>query len=146
RRFHRRAPPIPCMASLKRREELTVPNWPLESMTTGMALLLPVATPRIPAAKNELCVIGSPIRMTLLSEEAPWFPISMLLLPAVTAEPATTPIAMLLFPAPLFGSAWKPMAVLLLPLPLNAIASSPTAVLPDPVVAESIDLLPKAAL
>ena len=34
---------------LKRIEDDTVPSWPLESMSTGMALALPVVTPRMPA-------------------------------------------------------------------------------------------------
>jgi hypothetical protein len=60
------------MSSLKPFEELTVLNWPLESMTTGMASLLPVVTPRTPAAKKEVWIPGVPIRMVLLSVDAPW--------------------------------------------------------------------------
>jgi hypothetical protein len=59
------------MSSLKRWEELTVPNWPAESILIGMASLLVVATPRIPAAKNDVCVFGVPIRVVPLSLPAP---------------------------------------------------------------------------
>src|SRR5215471_9437774 len=58
-------------------------------------------------ADSDRVVIGRCLRISYM-----W----MLLLPAVTADPATTPMAMLLFPEPLFGSAWKPIAMLLLPL------------------------------
>ena len=46
-----------------------VPYWPAESMSTGMASLLTVVIPRTPAAKNLVCVKGSPIRMVALSAE-----------------------------------------------------------------------------
>ena len=72
------------MSSLNRREELAVPNWPFESITTGIASMLPVVTPRMPAAKNEVCGpqagvqltgVVVPIRMTPLSPEIPGLPI-----------------------------------------------------------------------
>ena len=40
-----------------------------------VALLLPVVTPRTPAAKNLECVPGSPIRTVPLSPESPRLPI-----------------------------------------------------------------------
>ena len=57
-----------------------MPNWPLESIRTGTALLLPVVTPRTPATKNEVCVPGVPIRMVPLSLAEPWLPMWILLL------------------------------------------------------------------
>jgi hypothetical protein len=83
------SPIMSWMSSLKRREELRA--QPPIGVDDG--------------GDREVWVIGSPIRVVLLSEDARGFPIWMLLLPAVTADPATTPMAMLLFKEPLFGSA-----------------------------------------
>ena len=53
---------IGLICSLNRREELTVPSWPAESINTGMALLFAVATPSNVANKatvTDISTIGS---------------------------------------------------------------------------------------
>jgi hypothetical protein len=66
------------MSSLKRREELTVPSWPAESITTGIASLFAVVAPLMPAAKKDVCEGGSvpevPIRTVFESALKPWLP------------------------------------------------------------------------
>src|SRR5579872_5721991 len=109
-------------------------------MTTEMASLLPVVVPRMPAAKNEDCVPGVPMRMVPLSPEEPLLPIWMLLLlPPETLIAALLPMAILLLPVVLpapvtLPPALRPMAVLLLPVLLALRALVPIAVLLFPIV------------
>src|SRR5262249_2033994 len=122
------------MSSLNRWDELTVPNWPLESMTTGMASFLPVVTARIPTAKNEVWPAGLPMRIVLLSLGNPSVPMVMLLLPVMIALPAPILTAMLLFPVVLMPRAETPIAVLPFPVMLESKAVRPMAVFSRPLV------------
>src|SRR5882724_4304214 len=67
---------IGLISFLNRREELTVPNWPRESINTGMALFCAVVTPRMWPIKQ--------LSFTL----APTVPIQITLLAVVTFRPA----------------------------------------------------------
>jgi len=61
---------------LKRIEEFTTPNWPVELTITGAPLTL---VPEIPAAKNAVwappTLVAPPMRMVLTSPELPRLPI-----------------------------------------------------------------------
>ena len=56
------------MSYLKRREEVTIPNWPLASTTTPAPVTAALA---IPAMKALVWLLLSPIRMVLASAKAP---------------------------------------------------------------------------
>src|SRR6266545_2376824 len=95
---------IALISFLYRREELTVPSWPAESISTGMASVFAVVIPRM-----------RPIKQLLLTF-APATPIAITLLAVVTPSPATTPKAVLLLPVVLLASAPVPLAVLKKPV------------------------------
>src|SRR5882724_13301312 len=113
---------IGLISFLNRREELTVPNWPRESINTGMALFCAVVTPRLWPIKQ--------LSFTL----APTVPIQITLLAVVTFRPAPWPKPILPLPVLLFESAVEPMAVFALPVVLLKSASKPLAVLAPPVL------------
>ncbi len=112
--FYRCCEAIGLISFLNRREELSVPSWPAESIRTGMAFAFPVALPRVPAMK--VLVWPEPMRVVLDSPATPTLPISILLLPVVRSAPAKGPNAMFLLPMVLLKSARKPLAVLPLPV------------------------------
>src|SRR5690242_16605676 len=108
------------MASLKRREDVAVPSWPVALTKT--------AAPPEDVTPNIL-----PIKQ-LLSTLLPSTPIQITLLAVVTPWPALAPKAVLLPPVVLFTSALSPMAVLALAVVLLKSAPLPLAVLEFPMV------------
>src|SRR5262245_36906343 len=113
---------IGLISFLKRRDELIVPSWPTESITTGMASVAAVVTPRM-----------LPIKQLLLTLK-PTCPIAITLSAVVTPPPAKVPKAVLLLPVVLAARALRPTAVLSEPLVLSTSALIPLAVLDSPVV------------
>src|SRR5206468_3308780 len=94
---------IGLISFFNRRDELFVPSWPAESITTGVASPIAVVTSRMLPIKQ------------LLFTFAPGVPIQITLLAVLTPVPAKTPKAVL--PAPvLLKSASLPTAVLALPV------------------------------
>ena len=63
------------MSFLNRADELAAPSWPAESINTGMAFALFVATPRILQIKQVLLMLlpltPSPIQITLSAVNTP---------------------------------------------------------------------------
>src|SRR6266542_6843091 len=96
---------IGLISFLNRREELTVPSWPAESISTGVAAFTVVAPKMLPIKQ-------------LLLTFAPVAPMQITPFAVVTKPPAPLPKAMLLLPVALLESASTPTAVLLLPVVL----------------------------
>src|SRR5580704_2796132 len=121
------------MSSLYRREDDTVPSWPLLSITTGIASLLFVVVPRIPAMY--VAPITPPMRIVSESPATPLLPIKMLLLSLDDKlPPAYAPTRILLLPLSIDWPAEAPIAVFEEPVVLLKSASNPSAVLREPVV------------
>src|SRR4026209_1910419 len=108
---------------LNLREELIVPSWPAESITTDMALAFCVVTPRMLSIK-QLSLTFAPERPV---------PMQMTLLADVTKSPAERPTPILAVPV-LLMRAPNPTAVLLLPVMLFWSANAPLGVLKPPRV------------
>ena len=96
------------MSFLNRRDELTVPSCPFESIITDMASPIPVGTPRMFPIK-QLLLMFAPLT---------WEPIQMVLLAVVMALPAPKPKATFWTPVVLFRRAFSPIAVLAPPAEL----------------------------
>src|ERR1051326_9502450 len=133
------AVPIGLISFLNRREELIVPSWLFESITTGSASPFWVETSRIWPMKQLLFMLAprAAIQITpcaVVTLEAENAPRAILLLPVVLPASAVWPIAVLLSPVVLLSSAALPIAVLLLPLMLLSRARAPCAVLLAPAL------------
>src|ERR1041384_3873049 len=132
------AVPIGLISFLNRREELIVPSWLFESITTGSASPFWVETSRIWPMKQLLFMLAprAAIQITpcaVVTLEAENAPRAILLLPVVLLIRARAPCAVLLAPPLLLRSAAAPVAVFWSAVFTRRVPA-PMAVLKPPVV------------